>query len=87
MARGGNIDSTLPVKVEQLIPWPRRKKIKTHGEKISYIFPQLKYTDNVKIKDYVQREKYDLIFFLRHFPPSTPSVKVKQLLHGLRGKK
>jgi hypothetical protein len=30
---------TPPVKVEQLIAWPRREKIKTQGEK-SYIFPQ-----------------------------------------------
>ena len=44
--------STPPVKVEQLIAWPRREtikiqgeKIKTQGEKISYIFPQLKYAD------------------------------------------
>jgi hypothetical protein len=37
--------STPPVKVEQLIAWPRRgkkrqrEKIKTQGEKISYISP------------------------------------------------
>ena len=65
--------STPPVKVEQLIAWPRREKfktqgekIKTHGEKktegekISYIFrnTQLRYCYK---KDCVQREKYDLI--------------------------
>jgi hypothetical protein len=35
------------VTVEQLIAWPRREKIKTQGEKISYIFPQLKSADTV----------------------------------------
>jgi hypothetical protein len=30
---------------------------------------------------------YDLISLLPYFPPSTPSVNVEQLLHGLRGKK
>jgi hypothetical protein len=79
--------STPPVKVEQLIAWPRREKIKTQREKISYIFPQLKYADTVTKKDCVQREKYDLISLLPYFPPSTLSVKVEQLLHGLRGKK
>ena len=61
--------STPPVKVEQLIAWPRRDKIKTQGEKIktrgkiktggkiSYIFPQLEYADTVTKKDCVQREK------------------------------
>ncbi len=52
--------STPPVKVEQLIAWPRREKIKTQrekiktqgekkteGEKISYIFPQLKYSAQI----------------------------------------
>jgi len=44
MARGKNIDkeyfprifspSTPPAKVEQLIAWPRREKMKTQGEKI-----------------------------------------------------
>ena len=38
-------------------------------------------------KDCVQREKYDLISLLQYFPPSTQSVRVEQLLHGLRGKK
>jgi hypothetical protein len=38
------------VKVEQLIAWPRREKIKTQGEKISYIFPQLEYADTVTKK-------------------------------------
>jgi hypothetical protein len=75
------------VKVEQLIAWSRREKIKTQGEKISYIFPQLEYADTVPKKDCVQREKYDLISLLPYFPPSTPSVKVEELLHGLRGKK
>jgi hypothetical protein len=73
------------VTVEQLIAWPRREK-KRHGEKISYIFPQLKYADTVTKKDGVQREKYDLISILPYFPPSTSSVKVEKLLHGLRGK-
>jgi hypothetical protein len=55
------------VKVEQLIACPRREKMKTVGKnkdtggKISYIFPQLKYSDTVTKKDCVQREKYDLI--------------------------
>jgi hypothetical protein len=75
------------VKVEQLIAWPRGKQIKTQGEKISYIFPQLNYTGTVTKKDCVQQEKYDLISLLPYFLPSTPSIKVKQLLHGLRGKK
>jgi hypothetical protein len=49
------------VKVEQLIAWARRGKkqggkIKTQGEKISYIFPQLEYADTVTKKDCVQRE-------------------------------
>ncbi len=40
MARGKNIDKeyfppvTPPAKVEQLIAWPRREKMKTQGEKI-----------------------------------------------------
>jgi hypothetical protein len=65
--------STPPAKVEQLIAWPRREKMKTQGEKIkthgekktegekiSYIFrnTQLRYCYK---KDCVQREKYDLI--------------------------
>jgi hypothetical protein len=36
-----------PAKVEQLIAWPRREKMKTQGEKISYIFPQLKYSAQI----------------------------------------
>jgi hypothetical protein len=56
--------STPPVKVEQLIEWPRREKIKTQGEKISYIFPQLEYADTVTKKDCVQREKYHFILSL-----------------------
>jgi hypothetical protein len=79
--------STPPVKVEHLIAWPRRKQIKTQGKKISNIFPQLKYTDTVTKNDCVQQEKYDMISLLSYFPPSTPSVKVKQLLHGPRRKK
>ncbi len=66
MTRGKNIDkeyfppSTPPAKVEQLIAWPRREKmktrrknkdtgakIKTEGEKITYIFPQLKYSAQI----------------------------------------
>ncbi len=39
--------STLPAKVKQLIAWPRREKIKTEGEKISYIFPRLKYSAQI----------------------------------------
>jgi hypothetical protein len=31
--------STPPAKVEQIIAWPRRKNIKTQGEKISYFPP------------------------------------------------
>ena len=60
------------------------EKIKTQGEKISYIFPQLKYADKVlsQKKICVQREKYDLISLLQYFPPSAPSVKVQQLLRG-----
>jgi hypothetical protein len=54
---------------------------------LSYIFPQLKYADTVTKKDCVQWEKYHLISLLPYFCPSTPSVKVEQLLHGLRGKK
>jgi hypothetical protein len=41
MTRGKNIDKeyfppvlTPPAKVEQLIAWPRREKMKTQGEKI-----------------------------------------------------
>ncbi len=43
--------STLPVKVEQLIAWPRRKLIKTQGKKISYIFPP------VEIHRYCHKKK------------------------------
>ncbi len=52
--------STPRAKVEQLIAWPRREKmktqrekiktrakIKTEGGKISYIFPQLKYSAQI----------------------------------------
>ena len=62
-------------------------KIKTGG-KISYIFPQLKYSaQKLSQKKIVfQREKYDLISLLHYFPPSTQSVRVEKLLHGLRGK-
>jgi hypothetical protein len=63
--------SSPPVKVEQLIAGPRREKIKiqgvkikTQGKKISYIFPQLNYSDTVTKKDCVQRKKYDLISLL-----------------------
>jgi hypothetical protein len=58
-----------------------------HRGKKYHIFPQLKYTDTVTKKDCVQQEKYDLISLLLYFLPSTPSIKVKQLLHGLSGKK
>ena len=44
-------------------------------------------SDIVTKKDCVQREKYDLIFLLQYFPPSTQSVRVEKLLHGLKGKK
>ena len=59
MARGKNIDkeyfppSTPPAKVEQLIAWPRREKMKTQGEKyrqgekVSYIYTQLKYSAQI----------------------------------------
>ncbi len=60
MARGKNIDKEYfpPVhhpkkKVEQLIAWPRREKMKTQGEKIktggkiSYILPKLKYSAQI----------------------------------------
>jgi hypothetical protein len=106
MARGKNIDkeyspSTPPAKVEQLIAWPRREKmktrgknkdtggkIKTEGEKISFFPPvEILSSDTVTKKDCVQGEKYDLISLLQYFPPSTQSVRVEQLLHGLRGKK
>ena len=40
-------------------------------------------SDIVTKKDCVQREKYDLISFLQYFPPSTQSVTVEKLLHGL----
>ncbi len=55
--------STPPAKVEQLIAWPRREKMKTQGgknkdtgekkrqgEKISYILPQLKYSALILIQ-------------------------------------
>jgi hypothetical protein len=55
--------STPPARAEQLIAWTRREKMKTQGEnkdtgaktktegeKILYIFPQLKYTDTVTKK-------------------------------------
>ena len=55
--------STLPAKVEQLIAWPRREKMKTQGEnkdrggkkktegeKMSYIFPQLKYSAQILLQ-------------------------------------
>jgi hypothetical protein len=54
------------------------------GEKITYVFPQLKYADTVTKIDCFQREKYPLISLLLYFPPSTLSVKVEQQLHGLR---
>jgi hypothetical protein len=73
------------VKVEQLIARPRRKKIKTQGENIIY-FPPVGIRKYCHKKDCVQREKYYLISLLPYFLPSTPSVKVEQLLHGLRGK-
>ncbi len=44
------------MKVEQLIEWPRREKIKTQGEKLKtqgekiYIFSQLKYSNTVTHK-------------------------------------
>ena len=62
---------------------------KDRGRKISYIFPQLKYCTQLRYchkKDCVQREIYDLISLLQYFPPSTQSVRVEKLLHGLRGK-
>jgi len=93
--------STPPAKVEQLIAWPRREKRKTQGEKIKtqgekrqrgkniIYFPPVEIlsSDTVTKEDCVQREKYDLISLLQYFPPSTQSVRVEQLLHGLRGKK
>jgi hypothetical protein len=56
--------STPPVKVEQLIAWPRGEKIKTQwekiktqGEKCHIFFPQLKNAETVTKKDCVQQEK------------------------------
>ena len=65
--------STPPAKVEQLIAWPRREKMKTQGEKkdtggkiktggknIIYFPPvEILSSDTVTKKDCVQREKYD----------------------------
>ena len=63
-------------------------KIKT-GEKNIIYFPPVEIlsSDIVTKKDIVQREKYDLISLLQYFPPSTQSVRVEKLLHGLKGKK
>jgi hypothetical protein len=57
MARGKNIDKEYfppPAKVEQLIAWPRREKMKTQGEKIKTqgekyhkFSPQLKYSAQI----------------------------------------
>ncbi len=93
--------STPPAKVEQLIAWPRREKmkiqvgknkdtggkIKTEGEKISYIFPQLKYSAQILSQKKIVFSGKNMISILQYFPPSTQSVRVEQLLHGLRGKK
>jgi hypothetical protein len=63
-------------------------KIKTGGKNIIYFPPvEILSSDIVTKKDCVQREKYDLISVLHYFPPSTQSVRVEKLLHGLRGKK
>jgi hypothetical protein len=63
-------------------------KIKTGGKNIIYFPPvEILSSDIVTKKDCVQREKYDLISLLQEFPPSTQSVRVEKLLHGLRGKK
>ncbi len=58
------------------------------GSETLYFPPvEILSSDTVTNKDCVQREKYDLISLLQYFPPSTQSVRVEQLLHGLRGKK
>ena len=57
------------------------------GKNIIYFPPvEILSSDTVTKKDWVQREKYDLISLLQYFPPSTQSVRVEKLLHGLRGK-
>ena len=59
----------------------------TGGKNIIYFPPvEILSSDIVTKKDCVQREKYDLISLLQYFPPSTQSVRVEKLLHGLRGK-
>ena len=78
---------TLSLKVE-IIEWSNGEKINTGGKNIIYFPPvEILSLDIVTKKDCVQREKYDLISLLQYFPPSTQSVRVEKLLHGLRGKK
>ncbi len=63
-------------------------KIKTGGKNIIYFPPvEILSSDIDTKKDSVRRETYDLISLLQYFPPSTQSVRVEILLHGLRGKK
>ncbi len=51
---------------------------------ISVFYNDLEYT---RISQLPKMDFFDLISLLPYFPPSTPSVKVEQLLHGLSGKK
>ncbi len=63
-------------------------KIKTGGNNIIYFPPvEILSSEIVTKKDCFRREKYDLISLLHYFPPSTQSVTVEKLLHGLRGRK
>ncbi len=82
-----NSTSTPPVKVEQLIAWSRREKIKTQGEKISYIFPRLKHANTVTEKDCVQREKYDLISLMPYFPPQYTVCDSRTIIAWPKGEK
>jgi hypothetical protein len=59
------------VKVEQLLHGLRGKKIKSQGEKISYIFPQLDFCALFSVTIKIIGEKYDIMSFnCLHFFPS-----------------
>jgi hypothetical protein len=70
----------------KIIAWPKGEKIKTQGEKISYIFPQLKYADTVT-KKIVSAGKIWFDFPLAIFSPQYTVCESRKIIAWPKGEK
>ena len=72
-----------------IIAWPKREKIKTQGEKISYIFPQLKYSAQILSQKKIVFSGKNMIWFpsCNIFSPQYTVCESRKIIAWPKGEK